>query len=60
MGGSGGRPQCVCKRKNAMRSGALEGFEVHYCGVGFVGSKGEWTNGVEPMRNLRSIGPMPP
>ena len=29
MGGSGGRPRCVCKRKNAMRSGALEGFEVH-------------------------------
>lgn len=35
MGGSGGRPRCVCKRKNAMRSGALEGFEVHFCGVGF-------------------------
>eukprot|EP00984_Skeletonema_dohrnii_P000428 scaffold144_cov94-Skeletonema_dohrnii-CCMP3373.AAC.11 len=46
MGGSGGRPRCVCKRKNAMRSGALEGFEVHFGGVGFVGSKREWTNGV--------------
>ena len=46
MGGFGGRPRCVCKRKNAMRGGALEGFEVHSCGVGFVGSEREWTNGV--------------
>ena len=29
-----------------MRSGALEVFEVHSCGVGFVGSEREWTNGV--------------
>ena len=28
MGGSGGRPRCVCERKNAMRSGAQRKEEV--------------------------------
>ena len=33
MGGSGGRPRCVCKRKNAMRSGALLWRDSRYIHV---------------------------
>jgi hypothetical protein len=45
-----------------MRSGALEGFEVHSCGVGFglLVAKESGRMGSSPKRNLRSIGPMPP
>ena len=32
--------------KDAVQSGALEGFEVHSRGVGFVGGERERTNGV--------------